>query len=88
MMVVVRKGCVLIAATCLAMGGIASAPAYAFSKRVEQACSGDYKRLCPAYKTSSPQLRACMESKANEITPGCIDALVRTGEVDKKRVRR
>jgi len=63
-------------------------PAGAVSKAVERACRDDYKRLCPAYKPTSPQLRACMESKANEITPNCVNALVDSGEVDKRRVQR
>ena len=71
-----------IAATCLAT------PANAFSKQVEKACRSDYKNLCPHYRVNSSQLRACMESKANEISWGCISALIDSGEVDRKRVRR
>ena len=63
-------------------------PAQAFSKRVQKACLEDYKNLCPQYRTNSPQLRACMESKANAISWGCIEALIDSGEVDRKRVRR
>jgi hypothetical protein len=66
----------------------ALSPAQAFSKRVQQACLADYKNLCPQYRTSSPQLRSCMESKANEISWGCIQALIDSGEVDRKRVTR
>jgi hypothetical protein len=72
-------GCAIVAAT---------APAAATSKRVQQACLADYKNLCPQYRTSSPQLRACMESKANEISWNCIQALIDSGEVDRKRVTR
>jgi hypothetical protein len=60
----------------------------AFSKRVEAACKGDYKRLCPTYKAGSLQLRACMEAKAAQISSGCIDALIDSGEVNKQRVKR
>ena len=60
----------------------------AVSKRVERACLADYKNLCPQYRVNSSQLRACMESKANEISWGCIEALIDSGEVDRKRVRR
>jgi hypothetical protein len=63
-------------------------PAQAFSKRVERACLPDYKNLCPQYRTNSPQLRACMESKANEISWSCKEALIDSGEVDRKHVRR
>jgi hypothetical protein len=60
----------------------------AFSKRVQVACKNDYKRLCPSYKSGSLQLRACMEARASEISSGCIDALIDSGEVDRRRVRR
>lgn len=63
-------------------------PAAAFSKSVEKACKGDYKRLCPQYKASSPQLRACMEAKSSEISNKCVTALIDSGEVDRKRAGR
>ncbi len=59
-------------------------PAGAYSKRVERSCLADYKNLCPQYRPNSPQLRACMEGKSNEISWGCIEALIDSGEVDKK----
>lgn len=76
---------------CAAIGTVLTAlsgPAGAFNKRVERACLNDYKNLCPKYRTSSPQLRACMESQANAISWGCIQALIDSGEVDRKRVSR
>ena len=79
-----------IAAAAIAGLGAAmlSTPAAAFSKRVQKACVTDYKNLCPQYRVNSPQLRTCMESKSNEISWSCIEALIDSGEVDKKRVRR
>ena len=74
------------AAGCVAI--TAAVPVAAVSKRVQQACLADYKSLCPQYRPSSPQLRACMESKANEISWSCIQALIDSGEVDRKRVTR
>jgi hypothetical protein len=59
-------------------------PADAYSKRVQRSCLADYKSLCPQYRPESPQLRACMEGKSNEISWGCIEALIDSGEVDKK----
>jgi hypothetical protein len=76
----------------VAMTGIGVAapvvPAGAFSKAVQKACRADYKNLCPQYRVNSPQLRTCMESKSSEISWACIEALIDSGEVDKKRVRR
>ncbi len=72
----------------LVVGLMLPEAAFAFSPKVERACKTDYKRLCPQYKPSSPQLRACMEAKANEITPSCISALVDDGVVDRRRAGR
>lgn len=69
---------------CFAFAG----PAAAFSKKVEKACKGDYKRICPQYKANSPQLRACMEAKSYEISEKCVTALIDSGEVDRKRAGR
>ena len=64
----------------------AAAPASAYSKRVESACLADYKNLCPQYRPNTAQLRACMEAKQSQISWGCIEALLDSGEVDKRRV--
>jgi hypothetical protein len=53
-------------------------------RRVHRACRNDYKRLCPRYKLSSPQLRACMEANASEISSDCISALIETGAVNRR----
>ncbi len=71
-----------------ALAMIPAGAAQAFNKKVESACRGDYKRLCPQYKPSSPQLRACMEAKAYEISNKCVTALIDTGEVDRRRAGR
>lgn len=73
--------CVPIA---IAIALSAATPAGAFSKKVERVCLADYKNLCPQYRPNSPQLRACMEGKSNEISWGCIEALIDSGEVDRK----
>jgi hypothetical protein len=75
----------------LAAGFVALAVAdaeAAVNAKVRRACASDYKRLCPAYKVGSNQLRACMESKSSEISSNCIDALIDAGEVDRRRARR
>ena len=68
---------------------IAPAPAAAvITGHVKKACKGDYKRLCPGYKIGSTQLRACMEAKQSDISWGCVQALIDSGEVDKQKVKR
>ncbi len=61
------------------------ADAAAFSRKVQLACRGDYKRLCPHYKVGSPQLRACMEAKSSEISSNCISTLIDEGVVGRSR---
>lgn len=70
----------------LMAGGFAASDALAVNKKVERACRSDFKRLCPSYNPNSTSGRACMESKSGEISSRCMDALIETGEIDKKRV--
>ncbi len=60
-------------------------PAHAVSAKVKKSCAGDYKRLCPRYKVGSAQLRACMEAKQGEISSKCVQALIDSGEVNRRR---
>lgn len=78
------------AAVALAFAGlmVSAGTADAVSAKVRKACAADYKRLCPSYKVGSTQLRACMESMARDISSRCIDALIDSGEVDRRRAGR
>lgn len=58
------------------------------TNQVKKACAGDYKRLCPRYKVGSSQLRACMEAKQAEISWSCVQALIDSGMVDRRRAGR
>jgi hypothetical protein len=77
-----------LALAALLLGLVSTEPAAAFSRKVQMACKADYKRLCPQYKTGTPQLRACMEAKAGEISGNCISALMDEGVVDRRRASR
>ncbi len=68
--------------------GALTAPAQAYSARVEDACSSDYFRHCAGYPLGSASLRLCMESKSKQLSQTCIRALIDAGEVDRRRVRR
>lgn len=72
----------------LAIVTMEAQPAAAVSAKVKKACAKDYKRLCPQYKVGSPQLRACMEAKQYEISSGCVQALIDSGEVNRSAARR
>lgn len=78
----------LLAAGLVAGATVAPSDANAVSKAVERKCRGDYKRLCPAYKTASDALRACMRSQHRAISNGCINALVDAGEAPASARRR
>lgn len=50
-------------------------PAY-----VKSACKKDFKTFCPGYDIESNALRQCIRSVAKRLSPGCVDALERSGE--------
>lgn len=78
-----------MAAVVVAAGAVAwSGDAVAVNKKVERACRADFKRLCPSYDPDSASARACMEAKSNEISSICMNALIDSGEVDKRRTAR
>lgn len=79
----------LLAACALTAGPVAGVPeAQAYSKAVTQKCRNDYKRLCPAYKTASAELRACMSANHRAISNSCMNALVDAGEAPPGARRR
>jgi len=67
-----------------------SAEAGAYSKKVENACRGDYDRFCPAYKVGSPALRDCitLAGKRGSLSPTCFNALVDAGLVPRKYLKK
>ena len=47
---------------------------------VKADCKSDFKTFCPKYDIDSKQLRLCMRSVANQLSPRCVTALERSGE--------
>ena len=80
----------LLCAAPIAAAAVALLPAPAeaqrYSKRVENACKGDYNRHCPHYKARTPQMTSCMQlaGRRGNLSPRCIDALTDAGMVPKK----
>lgn len=66
------------------------AEAQRYSKRVENACKGDYDRHCPSYKARTPALHSCMQlaGKRGNLSPRCFNALVDAGMVPKKYLKK
>ncbi len=64
--------------------------AVAYSKKVENACRGDYDTHCPGYKVGSAALRNCIElaGKRGNLSKGCFDALVDAGMVPRKYLKK
>jgi len=67
-----------------------SAEAAAYSKKVEDACRGDYNTHCPAYKEGSAALRSCitLAGKRGNLSKRCFDALVDAGMVPRKYLKK
>jgi hypothetical protein len=82
---VAARSAAVVAAGFALLASAAVTPADAVSAKVRKACTGDYKRLCPRYKVGSAQLRACMEAKQAEISSRCVQALIDSGEVNRRR---
>jgi hypothetical protein len=75
----------LIMTTALSLSFSASA-ALAVSDAVKNACRDDYHKHCDKLEVGSEELRACMKSKATELSHGCLQALVDNKEVTEKDV--
>jgi hypothetical protein len=67
-----------------------TAEASAYSKKVENACRGDYDTHCPAYKVGSAALHNCIElaGKRGNLSKRCFDALVDAGMVPRKYLKK
>ena len=73
-------------ATVLAVFGLAATDASAVSGRVKLACARDYYAHCSKFSPNSPEVRACMRSVGDGLSPRCLNALVAEGEVSTKEI--
>jgi hypothetical protein len=73
-----------------AMLALLTVQAAAYSKKVENACRGDYDAHCPSYKVGSAALRNCIElaGKRGNLSKRCFDALVDAGLVPRKYLKK
>lgn len=58
------------------------------NQAVKDACRDDYHKLCDKLEVGSEELRVCMRSKATDISPACLKALVDNKEVTKEDIDR
>ncbi len=69
-------------AACLAAAlQLASFGALAYDPSVRQNCKSDYLAHCSQHPLGSDSLRACMRGVGAKLQPGCISALIKSGEV-------
>ena len=74
----------------LALAALAgsSASAFAVSQQVKISCRADYFAHCSEHAVGSDGLRQCMRAHASQLSRGCKDALVASGEAGKTNVAR
>lgn len=77
----VAAGALLLAATSVAR-------ADSYPSAVRNACTPDAKRLCPAYKLGTPEMRSCMEGRYQSFSRSCLIALEDAGYVPRGTVNR
>lgn len=68
--------------------GAAQAAETAYSKAVQKSCKADYKKYCGEYGLETAALRNCMDRHGASLSHGCVNALVKSGEVSQAEVDR
>lgn len=46
----------------------------------------DYRALCSQFSSDSPEVRRCMRSAGEKLSPRCLNALIAAGEVSETEV--
>ena len=59
-----------------------------YSKQVQQSCAADYHKYCGDYGLETAALRVCMDKAGENLSRGCVNALVASGEVSQAEVDR
>jgi hypothetical protein len=80
----IKQNSVALAAFVAALVLSAPANARSYPEYVKVACKKDFKSFCPRYDIESTQIRQCMRSIADQLSPRCIEALEKSGERRKK----
>ena len=69
-----------------ASAGVWATSASAVNLQVKLACSKDYRALCSQFSSDSPEVRRCMRSAGEKLSPRCLNALIAAGEVSETEV--
>jgi hypothetical protein len=59
-----------------------------YSKEVQKACAADYRAHCSEYGLETAALRTCMDKAGQQLSHGCVNALVVDGQVSRAEVER
>jgi adenylate kinase len=74
--------------TTLGALALLTATVHAASEKVKSACKDDYFRHCSAHAVGSDSLRQCMRAVGENLSTGCLVALVEDGEITKQDIER
>jgi len=55
---------------------------------VRKACGNDYRKYCGDYGLETEALRLCMNKAGQSLSHGCVNALIKAGEVSQTEVDR
>src|SRR5262249_21527745 len=65
-----------------------AAKTYQYSDRVQHACANDYRGHCGEYGIETSALRLCMNKAGQQLSHGCVNALVADGQISRAEVER
>jgi hypothetical protein len=65
-----------------------SSHAFAYSDLVRKHCRSDYMTHCSQYSLGTEGLRACMRKVGVQLRPACVNALMESGEVARRKGQR
>lgn len=75
----------ILSAVCLAPC-LALAQAGTITPDMQRSCTNDYKRFCGDYGLQSNALNNCMRKAGPQLSPACVQALVKAGKVSQGEV--
>jgi hypothetical protein len=76
----------LLAVASLAAGLATTAALAEVNDAVRNACRDDYHKHCDKLEVGSEELRACMRTKATDLSKECLTALVNNKEVTQEDI--
>lgn len=85
---IICRAAFVAAVSVACFAGAAEAAETSYSKLVQKSCKTDYKKFCGDYGLETAALRNCMDRNGPNLSQGCVNALVKSGEVSQAEVDR